>query len=102
MFFQEIRRCKSYDDGRTQVAATGGWQDSAANRKACTEWLKGVYGAADTGISAQAYSNYPSLDLVDWQNEYYGANYPRLQAAKRTYDPSGTLSGRGVQGVEED
>ena len=83
-------------------AAGGAQQRRRRERRASIEALKGVYGAADTGISAQAYSNYPSLDLVDWQNEYYGANYPRLQAAKRTYDPTGTLSGRGVQGVEED
>ena len=34
------------------------------------------------------YRNYPSLDLTDWADAYYGqATYARLQACKQNYDP---------------
>ena len=33
------------------------------------------------------YVNYPDSDLVDWQYLYYKESYPRLQKAKREWDP---------------
>ena len=38
--------------------------------------------------------------LPDWEHEYYGANYARLQTVKREYVLAGMLSGRGVQGIQ--
>ncbi len=38
------------------------------------------------GVTAQ-YANYPSADFTGWEQAYCGANYARLQAVKRKYDP---------------
>jgi FAD/FMN-containing dehydrogenase len=38
------------------------------------------------GVTAH-YVNYPSLEFADWQRDYYGGNYVRLQSVKRKYDP---------------
>ncbi|KAJ7125350.1 glucooligosaccharide oxidase [Mycena epipterygia] len=35
-----------------------------------------------------SYLNYIDDRLVDWQKRYYGPHYARLQALKRTYDPT--------------
>jgi hypothetical protein len=42
---------------------------------------------AGNGINAH-YSNYPDINFDKWQTQYYGAaNYTRLQAIKKQYDP---------------
>lgn len=72
-------------------------------------WLRDLYDEffASTGgvpVSNAAtdgcYINYPDLDVLDptrnrsdsaWHDLYYSGNYPRLQAAKRAWDPRGVF-----------
>eukprot|EP01052_Picozoa_sp_SAG31_P029022 SAG31_NODE_2852_length_4995_cov_42.074551_2_plen_1180_part_00 len=75
-------------------------QIGGANLQVCSDWLNRVYLACNGSISNRAYANYPDLDLSDWQHEYYGENYARLQTIKSTFDPTDTLDGSGVQGIE--
>lgn len=37
--------------------------------------------------SGRVYPNFPSRDIPDWPDAYYGSNYERLKHVKRTYDP---------------
>ncbi|KIJ36190.1 Glucooligosaccharide oxidase [Sphaerobolus stellatus SS14] len=52
-----------------------------------------------TGWDYGAYPNYIDDRLTDWQNQYYGSHYTRLQGIKNTYDPNGMFTfPNGVQG----
>ncbi|HTJ61645.1 MAG TPA: FAD-binding oxidoreductase [Candidatus Saccharimonadales bacterium] len=66
-----------------------GWQANApsATADASIAWLRSVYGRVRPLIGTGAYVNYTDPDLADWQQAYYGANYPRLQRVRATYDP---------------
>lgn len=43
-----------------------------------------------SGIKAH-YRNYPDVEIKAWESAYYGANYPRLQALKRRFDPDDVI-----------
>lgn len=57
-------------------------------------WIRGFYsamyggdGPVPDGRLDGCYVNYPDADLSNWETLYYKENYPRLQQAKRTWDP---------------
>jgi FAD/FMN-containing dehydrogenase len=50
-------------------------------------WMADTWQSMRPYASGGAYQNYIDPNLADWQNAYYGANLPRLQRVKATYDP---------------
>jgi FAD/FMN-containing dehydrogenase len=50
-------------------------------------WLADTWQAMRPYASGEAYQNYIDPNLADWLQAYYGANLPRLQSVKATYDP---------------
>ena len=55
-------------------------------------WLRSFYSSLHPHANGQAYQNYVDPDLKDWQQAYYGQNYPRLQRVKAKYDPKGLFT----------
>ena len=73
------------------------WTDPAQDDENL-RWIRAVYddmygpeGPRPDEVMDGAYVNYPDVDLRDWQYLYYKENYPRLQRAKRLWDPLGVF-----------
>jgi FAD/FMN-containing dehydrogenase len=62
-----------------------GARDRVANQHA---WLQTYYNLLHRHANGEAYQNYVDPDLRDWQQAYYGANYPWLKLVKATVDPA--------------
>jgi hypothetical protein len=60
---------------------------SAAEREAARRWLARSWELVRPWGSGRVYQNFPDLDLTDWAQAYYGANYDRLVRIKARYDP---------------
>jgi FAD/FMN-containing dehydrogenase len=69
---------------------TTGWNNGAAAPGVSRQhaWLRTFWNSMRPYASGQAYQNYTDPDLANWRQAYYGANYPRLQQIKKTYDPT--------------
>lgn len=91
-------------DSIMKLQYIGLWEQSADDA-AVIDWVRTTYAdvyAATGGVPVSddvtdgCYIGYPDKDLNDpawntsgvpWHALYFGSNYPRLQAAKRTWDP---------------
>lgn len=64
----------------------GRWSDPAEDDKV-RNWARGVFQQAAPHATASGYVNFLTEDEAGRVAESYGINYPRLQAAKRRFDP---------------
>jgi FAD/FMN-containing dehydrogenase len=63
-------------------------------------WVNNFRQTMKPWSSGGAYVNYIDPLIEDWSYAYYGANYPRLQQVKATYDPQGLFKiPQGVKAV---
>jgi len=78
-----VHRDSLFDAQYSGSWTTGGADVDAANLKQVTA----LWEAMRPYASGQGYVNYIDPQLANWQQAYFGANYPRLQAVKKKYDP---------------
>jgi len=66
------------------------WNWPGASRGVANQrnWLDSYYKAIHPFASGQAYQNYCDPGLKNWEQAYYGSNYPRLSETKLQYDPT--------------
>ncbi|KAF9879663.1 FAD binding domain-containing protein [Colletotrichum karsti] len=82
-------------DSIVQVSLTLPWSfevpfaDMVAEQNRMTEVVQPVIEAATPG--AGAYINEADFQQKDWQETFFGVNYPKLLEVKQKYDPKGLL-----------
>ncbi|KZL79138.1 fad binding domain-containing protein [Colletotrichum incanum] len=82
-------------DSIVQVSLTLPWsfdvpfEDMVAEQNRMTEVVQPVIEAATPG--AGAYINEADFQQKDWQETFFGVNYPKLLEIKNKYDPNGLL-----------
>jgi len=72
-----------------QIIAT--WTEGDERREEYTMWADALFERVSPLMSGN-YVNYISESLPNWQQRYYGVNYPRLQQIKQSVDPRGFFS----------
>ena len=82
------------DMPRPQLDVTAARRDAHAIDLAAAE-LRRIAPGSGSYVSESNYFN------LDWQNEYWGNRYPRLQAIKKKYDPDGLFYVRHGVGSED-
>jgi FAD/FMN-containing dehydrogenase len=76
----------AYRDAQFATVIAGMWPDPADNAKN-TQWVKGYYAALQPHSAAGGYVNFMAGDDQGRIRDNYKANYDRLAAAKKRYDP---------------
>jgi FAD/FMN-containing dehydrogenase len=73
-------------DANFATVIAGMWPDPADNERGI-RWVKDYYAAIAPHSEPGGYVNFAAADDQSKVADNYGANWPRLQAAKRRYDP---------------
>jgi hypothetical protein len=60
--------------------------DKDAVVRAQAEWLNKYYDAMQKHVQPESYVNFPSRELTNWAQKYYGSNLERLSEIKSKYD----------------
>ena len=55
--------------------------------RSASAWPHATRTSMQPYVSGQAYQNYVDPLITNWQQAYFGKNYPRLQQVKAQYDP---------------
>lgn len=50
------------------------------------QWIKNLRNAMSP-YTLGDYVNWPDIDIKNWQNTYYGSNFPKLRKVKTIYVP---------------
>ncbi|MFZ0641163.1 MAG: FAD-binding oxidoreductase [Candidatus Acidiferrales bacterium] len=93
------------DAGGGYPGVRGHEPDVAAGRKAREQVHRCVNELRAIVPNGGAYVSESNFFQEDWQQAYWGSNYPQLAAAKRKYDPSGLFfvhNGVGSEGWSKD
>lgn len=82
------------------LGISSGWADPGHD-DAGVAWTRDLYSAIAPYGAGKAYINYVDRDEADRVGEAWGANEPRLQELKQTYDPDGVFHGNvDVEGAD--
>jgi hypothetical protein len=74
-----------------------------AQKQAAQDRLTNVVDKAlrDASPNGAAYVNEGNLEEPNWQEAFWGSNYPRLLELKKKWDPQGVFYARTTPGTEE-
>lgn len=77
------------------------WDDTLAERKALVSAMETLGAPVQELAGGAAYVNEGNPFTSDWQDAFWGDNYPQLLAIKHKYDPEGVLNCFKCVGWEE-
>jgi FAD/FMN-containing dehydrogenase len=74
-----------------QYTATWAYADASADPSPYDAFVQGERAALAPWLGSGAYANYADPSLANFAQDYWGANLPRLQQVRKTYDPNGVF-----------
>ncbi|KAK9693063.1 hypothetical protein K7432_014073 [Basidiobolus ranarum] len=101
---EETSVLPAWRDALWHIVVSNGWSDNstiaeqheiARNITRTTKFLR------DITPGSGSYLNEADVNEPEWQQSFFGNNYPRLKVIKMKYDPSGLFMCRKCVGSEE-
>ena len=78
-------------DARFSFGISSGWEDPAHDSEAIA-WTRRFHDAVTPYATGRYYVNYMDHDEAASSHDAFGANYERLQAIRKRYDPTGLFA----------